>query len=59
VFDVQGRQVVRLLDQQQPAGRHEVLWDGQVVQGGASTGVYFVRMDVGRRSTTRRLIMFR
>ncbi len=43
VFDILGREVVRLVDAVQPSGRHEAIFDGSAL----STGVYIYRLSVG------------
>jgi len=52
VFDVLGRRVASLVDQNQEAGNHVLVWDGRTSTGVAvNSGVYFVRMNT--RSTSR------
>lgn len=50
VFDLLGREVARLLDSQEEAGRHEVEWRAS----GVASGVYVYRIvvedDRGQRS---------
>ena len=48
VFDVRGRRVRSLLDEDLAAGHHTVIWDG--LDGGGrptASGVYFVRVASG------------
>jgi hypothetical protein len=46
VFDVQGRSVITLLDQDMPAGYHSVVWEGTDNMGKrAASGVYFCRVQ--------------
>jgi outer membrane protein assembly factor BamB len=60
VFDVGGRLVRTLVDGVRDAGEHEVEWDGADGRGAeAAAGVYFVRLDAGRRSATRRFVRLR
>ena len=48
VYDMLGRRVSTLVDGDQPAGRHEVTWNGRNSGGRAvATGTYFYRLDVG------------
>jgi len=60
VFDLRGRSVATLLDGPLPTGSHRVRWDGRD-RGGqrVATGVYFVRMDAGEGSWTRKLLRIR
>jgi hypothetical protein len=46
IFDVQGKKVVTLVDQQMPAGYHSAVWNGQDTNGKAvGSGVYFCRVQ--------------
>jgi hypothetical protein len=58
VFDLQGREVARLLDEMRPAGRHRVNWNPGAAEAGRS-GVYFVRLEANRVALTRRLALLR
>ncbi len=42
VWDYLGREVVTLVDEEKPAGRHEVRWDAR----GSSSGIFFCRLQV-------------
>lgn len=55
VYDMLGRSVAVLLDEQRPAGRHEAAFDGH----GFAAGIYLVRMDAGAFSASRRLVLAR
>jgi hypothetical protein len=58
IYDVAGRAVRTLIDEQQPPGRHEVLWDGRGPHGRrVSDGVYFYRLEVAGKTETRRLLV--
>jgi N-acetylmuramoyl-L-alanine amidase len=46
VYDLLGREVRRLVNGQQPAGRHTVEWDGSGVAAKTSSGVYIARLHV-------------
>ncbi len=46
VYDLLGREVRRLVDGQQSAGRHTVEWDGSGVAAKTSSGVYIARLRV-------------
>jgi hypothetical protein len=46
VYDILGREVIRLVDEQKAAGYLEVQWDARTSAGTtASSGVYFCRLD--------------
>ncbi len=51
IYDVAGREVAVLKNEQQSAGAQEVRWNGEDEAGQAvSAGVYFVRLDAGRET---------
>ena len=57
VYDVTGRVVRTLVDGALDAGAHRVRWDGRSETGGKSaTGVYFLRLDTGNGSSSRKLV---
>ena len=48
VFDIAGRQMRVLAEGVQPAGRHNVTWDGRDDSGAqVRKGMYFVRIQIG------------
>src|SRR5690606_22530421 len=49
VYDVTGREVVRLVDRQTSAGSHVVTWNAEHMPG----GVYFYRLEAGFGVTSR------
>jgi hypothetical protein len=60
VFDVSGKEVNILVDQQQPAGRHAMKWN--VPGNGGSrlaSGVYFARLQVGDKVALRKMIFMK
>jgi flagellar hook assembly protein FlgD len=60
VFDAAGRLVATLLSSEQPAGAHELTWDGRGVNGDRlSAGVYFCRLEAGKETVTRKLLLLR
>jgi hypothetical protein len=59
VLDVQGREVATLARGEYAAGRFETKWNGRVGEGEAPMGVYFVRLQVGGVTMTRRLAVAR
>ena len=47
VYDIRGREVVRLLDGYMEAGYHEIHWNGRSLQGvGLPSGIYIARLLV-------------
>lgn len=58
MYDVKGRVVATLIDQEAAAGTFNAVWDGFADRGGrASPGVYFARFDDGRRTIERKVIL--
>ncbi|MGI9174433.1 MAG: T9SS type A sorting domain-containing protein, partial [Rhodothermales bacterium] len=53
VHDALGREVARLVEAQQPAGRYEVLFDA-VAQ---ASGIYFYRIEAGSHSQVRSMVL--
>ena len=59
VWDVQGREVARLLDQRLAPGAYTVKWDGRGRDADMSPGVYLVRLRTQGRTEVRRLALIR
>ena len=60
VFDVSGRLVATLLDEQRAAGEHSARWNGRTDAGAiAPTGIYFVRLDTSGATKTRKLALLK
>ncbi|MCA9752973.1 MAG: S8 family serine peptidase [Gemmatimonadetes bacterium] len=57
VYDVTGRLVRTVADEVREAGRSEVRWDGKTDGGAnAAAGVYFVRLETERGSSSRKVV---
>ena len=60
VYDVLGRRVAVLARGEQPAGFHQVQWDGRSADGGrVASGVYLLRLQAGAYAATQRLTLVR
>ena len=60
VFDVLGRAVRTLVDEQVSAGRHVVRWDGRNDAGRTVTsGTYFYRLTAGGATVSKRMLLMR
>lgn len=58
VFDAAGRRVKTLHDKVEGAGVHRVIWDGTDEAGRpVASGVYFYRMDAGKFSQTKKMLL--
>jgi len=60
VYDVAGRLVRTLVDEEMPPGERAVRWDGRDSSGErCASGVYFARVRAGERSATRKAVLLR
>ena len=60
IYDILGREIIRLVNQYQPAGRYDVLWDGNnAIGSSAVSGVYFFRISSNGFSQTRKMVLSR
>jgi beta-fructofuranosidase len=60
IFDLQGRRVRRLVDDQLPKGATVLAWDGRNASGApVGRGLYFARMTSGRVARTVKLVVTR
>jgi hypothetical protein len=55
VYDLEGRLVSRLLDETRPAGEHAVAWQ----PGDVPSGVYYIRLEAGGHTVTKRCVKLR
>ncbi len=60
IYDVSGRLVTTLVDQDQTAGSHDVEWKGTDAVGTrVSSGVYLVRIEAGKQSLSRKMVLLK
>jgi flagellar hook assembly protein FlgD len=60
VFDVTGRRVALLADEQQRIGTHRRQWDGRDEAGKPlPAGVYFVHLEHGGETSTNKIVLAR
>jgi hypothetical protein len=60
VYDILGREVIRLVDQPQAAGHHQVTWNGIDKAGNqVSSGIYLYRLQSGSFSQVQKMILSR
>ncbi len=58
VFNVRGQKVTTLINEQQEAGNHSVVWNGRDKSDKAcSSGIYFYRLETGSHSETRKMLL--
>jgi flagellar hook assembly protein FlgD len=57
VYDLQGRRVRTLAEEDKPAGRYSVPWAGQNDAGQAvAPGIYFYRLHTPQHTATQKLL---
>ena len=60
IYDVSGRLVARLVDEEQQPGDKAVQWDGRGMRGErASSGVYYYRLQAGKGVISRTMVLLR
>ena len=55
VYDILGREVVALVNEEKPEGNYAVRWNAD----GFSSGMYFYRLEAGSFSTTQKLLLLK
>ncbi|RMF67218.1 MAG: T9SS C-terminal target domain-containing protein [Calditrichaeota bacterium] len=60
IFDVLGREVRTLVNEQRQAGFHEVVWDAKNNDGTrVSSGIYYYRISVGEFHLTKKMLLLK
>ncbi len=60
IYDMRGRLIRTLLDEEKEPGSYSVVWDGKDERGEpVSSGVYLYRMESGRFSSLKKMIMIK
>jgi hypothetical protein len=60
VFNLLGQQVRTLMSTVQSSGEYQIIWDGRDDAGiPLASGVYFLRLQVGNRGQTRKIVLTR
>lgn len=60
IYDVGGRRILTLVDEEQRAGAHVARWDGRDEQGQpVASGVYFCQLVAGQQSASMKLVLLR
>jgi hypothetical protein len=60
VFDLLGRRVVRLIDEEMKAGNYTITWDGRDDRGNeASSGIYFYRLSTDQGIRQEKMTLLR
>jgi hypothetical protein len=60
IFDVSGRSIVCLVNREQEMGTHAIEWKGMDARGiQVASGVYFYRLEAGKQSSIKKMILLR
>jgi 3',5'-cyclic AMP phosphodiesterase CpdA len=60
IYDLQGKLVKNVVDQELPAGEHQASWDGKDRTGHAMpSGIYVVRLEAAGRVSTQKIVLAR
>ena len=60
IYDITGREVVKLVDTNKPLGYHSVIWDGKDRHGNpVSSGVYIYRIKIGAFTQAKKMVLVR
>jgi hypothetical protein len=60
VYDVAGRHVRTLVNDRRRADHYDVTWDGKDTNGrSVASGVYFYRIQAGRHTATKKMVMLK
>jgi len=55
VFDILGREVISLVNEEQPSGKYEIVFDATSI----STGIYFYRLQAGSFVETKKMVLMK
>ncbi|MCP4582278.1 MAG: M28 family peptidase [candidate division Zixibacteria bacterium] len=55
VFDILGRKIITLVDQDQPAGYHQAFWNSK----NTPSGIYYYRLDAGNFKKTLKMLLIK
>ncbi|MFB3845091.1 MAG: T9SS type A sorting domain-containing protein [Candidatus Cloacimonadaceae bacterium] len=60
IYNIKGQRVKNLINNEIPKGNHKVIWDGKDNNGLAvSSGIYLVRIGIGDKVDTHKVIMLK
>ncbi|MCK6558098.1 carbohydrate binding domain-containing protein [bacterium] len=60
IFNTLGQKVRTLVEANQPAGKHEIVWDGRNDHGQSlASGIYFYQLRTAEAKLTRRMVLMR
>ena len=60
IFNISGQKVITLVNETMPAGTYNLPWNGKDSKGrGVGSGIYFFKMDSGKYTSTKKMIMLK
>jgi flagellar hook assembly protein FlgD len=60
IYNVRGKQVIRLIDSEYEPGNHRVVWNGRTDKGEqVSSGIYLYTLRSGDKTYTRKMVMLK
>jgi hypothetical protein len=60
IYNILGQRVRHLVESEQPAGFHQVVWDGKNTQGnGVASGVYFYRIEAAGFTQSKKMVLLK
>ncbi len=60
IFDALGRTIRTLVDQEQAAGTHSIIWDGRAYNGlTVASGLYFYKIEAGEFKQISKMVMIK
>jgi len=60
IYDIQGREVITLVNEKKSAGHYEVYWDGTNRTGQpVASGTYFYQLRFGDQAITRKMLLLK
>ncbi|HEY3217215.1 MAG TPA: kelch repeat-containing protein, partial [Candidatus Eisenbacteria bacterium] len=59
IYDLVGREVTRLVDEERPGGRHSITWSARMGSRPAPSGIYLVRYQTPQGTWVQRLALLR
>ena len=59
IYDVLGKEVATLVNEEKPVGIYEVKWNGVSAIGGYASGVYFYQLKAGEFISTKKMILMK
>ena len=60
IYDILGREVNTLINENQPSGNHQVVWNGDNAFGGkVASGIYIYRVIAGNNIATKKMVLLK